>query len=278
MRIIWAVLLGLVTSGAALAQNSLLPAPAGSLQALNTADQARDWRAIGRLDTGTSFCSATLIAPRLVLTAAHCLFAPDGARIPNDRLTFAASLRNGTAAAIRRVSQSFVPESYARPMGQPSFDTVSDDIALLELSQPISEANIRPISIGRSGRVRELVSIVSYGRDREHVASLEEDCRILAQQRPVQVLSCSVVEGSSGAPILRETGAGLEVIAVISAIGAYRDEDAAIAVALDDILPELMLAYNASRSGVLSRTPGIARRLSAGNDGREGIGARFIRP
>jgi protease YdgD len=84
-----------------------LPSPAQSqntdkaLTRLDTADQARGWDAVGRIDLGTrGFCTGALIAPDLVLTAAHCLFDKEtGARIAPAQIKFLAGWRNGRAAA-----------------------------------------------------------------------------------------------------------------------------------------------------------------------------------
>ncbi|MEJ6393614.1 trypsin-like serine protease [Gymnodinialimonas sp. 2305UL16-5] len=255
----------------------IMPQP-GDLRPIQTADDARGWEAVGRLDTGVSFCSATLIAPDLVLTAAHCLFDDSHARIPNENLRFSASLRNGRADAVGRIARSFIPDAYVSDDDGPTVDTVSDDVALLELTQPVINARVSPLQVGRRGRTRDLVTVVSYGRDRADYASIEEDCAILASQLPIQILSCNAVPGTSGAPILRETGAGVEVIGVVSAIGEWNDDDATFAVAIDDILPALMAEYESTRRGFFGGTSAGVRSLSVGNGGRDTIGARFIRP
>ena len=51
-------------------------ADTSSLTSLETLDQGRDWMAVGRLSyqNGQGFCTATLVAPDLILTASHCVY------------------------------------------------------------------------------------------------------------------------------------------------------------------------------------------------------------
>ena len=51
-------------------------ADTSDLTSLETLDQGRDWMAVGRLSykNGQSFCTATLVAPDLILTASHCVY------------------------------------------------------------------------------------------------------------------------------------------------------------------------------------------------------------
>ena len=71
--------------------------------------------AVGRLEIGDmGYCTGTLIAPDLVLTAAHCIYDGDQ-RIDPGRLRFRAGLRDGEAVAERKVARSV-----AHPDNRPS--------------------------------------------------------------------------------------------------------------------------------------------------------------
>jgi V8-like Glu-specific endopeptidase len=245
----------------------------GELRPLVTMDVARGYEAVGRLDSDRGYCSATLIASDLILTAAHCLFDERGNRIADTRFTFRAGLRNGHAEAERGIRSSVIPEDYRYPGPDPDLDGVAADMALLALDSPIALPRIRPIRTAGDPGLRDLVTIVSYGRDRDDFASIEEDCRVLQRERAVIAMSCRVVEGSSGAPVLRETPSGLEVVAVVSATGMLGDVAASFAVDVEAHLQELLSARIASRSG-----GAVVRRLTVGDGGRSDIGARFLRP
>ncbi len=247
------------------------------LRALVTADDARGWGGIGRLETGVSFCSATLIDYDLVLTAAHCLFNPQtGERFAPEDLLFAAGLRNGTAVASRIARRTFVAPGY-RPSTGGGLEMIGQDIALIELERGILDPGIVPLQTG-TGLVRDdSVTIISYGRDREDHASIEEGCHVLDQAGAVRSLDCSIVPGSSGAPVMQMRGGIPRIVAVVSAIGEVGGNEVALAVTLDEQLAALMAQR--VQNGVVVTRQGGASPFGQATPSRTGIGgARFIRP
>ncbi|WP_170119128.1 trypsin-like serine peptidase [Roseicyclus mahoneyensis] len=254
------------------------PEGSAALRGLHTADDARDWEAVGRLDTGVSFCTATLIAPDLVLTAAHCLFTEAGDRIADGNLTFSAGLRHGRAEAIRGVAQSRVPQGYARPVGQADMQAIAQDLAVLRLDRAVSSGTVRPIAVGAAAPVLSAVTLVSYGAEREAFPSIEDDCRVLSGFDTVQVLSCHVVSGSSGAPVVRIGPEGPQIVAIVSGRSDMAEGDVTVAVVAETLVEALIAAPAAPVARSLQGSSITIRRVGDVGASREGMGARFIRP
>ena len=138
------------------------------LKRLNSGVDARAWEAVGRLDIGgAGFCTGALIAPRLVLTAAHCLFNRDTKeRIDHGKVQFLAGWRNGRAGAYRDVRRAVVHPDFIYD-GDVSSDRVRNDLALLELQRPIRNTTIEPFATAprpRRERLSSLLSLVSVSR------------------------------------------------------------------------------------------------------------------
>ena len=95
--------------------------------------------AVGRLNiAGTRFCTATLIEPAVVVTAAHCLFHPrTQARVPMREIRFVAGLRRGEVAAVRRAVKAVTQPDFAFD-GMASYAGVRADLALVELDEPVA--------------------------------------------------------------------------------------------------------------------------------------------
>ncbi|MBE3640490.1 trypsin-like serine peptidase [Mangrovicoccus algicola] len=187
--------------------------PQGSAREVLDAVQQAQLGAIGRLaaSPGGAHCTATLIAPDLVLTAAHCLSAPaKGWVAPAYRVQFRPGYREGHSPAVLSGAALVLGQDYERTA------MLSEDLALLRLKTPVPQDLIQPIPVGTEPLLRGRdLSIYSYGYDVAEVLSRETGCRALAALHGAMVTTCEAVGGVSGAPVIALDGAGRPRVAGI---------------------------------------------------------------
>lgn len=199
------------------------------------------WEAVGRLNiSGRSMCTATLVAPNMVLTAAHCLYDQNsGRKVLPGSIVFEAGLNNGRAKAERSVAKAVIHPQYR--FNSTGSAQIGFDIAVLRLSKPISSGQIQPFQVAGIPRKGDAVGVMSYTYRKANSPSLEQPCHVLAKQVETLVMSCKAEFGASGAPVFSVHGGRVpQLVSVISAKAAMGNRPVSIGTAFGQTLQSMM--------------------------------------
>lgn len=223
MRYFLILLAILVGGGTAWAGNSLLPGIKGDDDRRPVPSTQYPWSAIGRVNSAAGgHCTGTLIGPRTVLTAAHCLWNKRTQRfLAPESVHFVAGWDKGDYLAHAKAASFHLPEAY-RP-GLHQVANGQHDWAVITLTEDLGKA-VGQMGVARldakglaelKGRGVRFVQ-AGYAQDKAQVLMAHIGCRLDGFVKGAALIAhgCDAVPGDSGSPIFVEDKDGIRIVAI----------------------------------------------------------------
>lgn len=221
--------------------------------------------AIGQLDAPSAWssCTATLVAPTIIVTAAHCIF-PKGEKLPANALVFTPNAGAQILPTVR-VAEIVALGVQQMDPDKPEKTPTEVDWAVLRLESPIT--NIAPIAveplalteIDRRMQGGETLSSLGYGRYGyalgDHLYR-SENCKLVPEWRELEsetedrlvMTTCQVMHGDSGGPVLiGKQDTDRRLIAVVSRFWTRSDGSVSLSVGAAAFADQLKNAISAAQ-------------------------------
>lgn len=185
------------------------------------------WTAVGRFNkAGRGHCTATVVAPKIVVTSAHCLIDRNtGGYMAPDKLHFVAGWDRGEYI-FHSIASEIHPAPGHDPLRKSTVRAVVYDWALIVLEEDPSPTTgiVRPAPytediFWKLRKAKTVFTQAGYSGDRGQVLTAHPACLMLGFTKGLKVAEhgCQAVPGDSGSPIVYSDGKEYRLAAVHAA-------------------------------------------------------------